>query len=331
MSNAGILKEAGDANAVTTMTDNAVIRGAGGKEIQDSGVTLDDSDNLSGVNTLSVVDAATTRTNLGLGSISTQDSNSVAITGGSITAITDLAVADGGTGAGTAEDARTNLGLGTISVLNTPLVVGSGGSGRDTATAYAVICGGTTSTAAHQSITGVGTSGQVLTSNGASNLPTFQDAGGGALIQQVRTSTSALFDIGTAIPYDDTIPQKNEGDEILTLAITPTTDSTILLVEASLSGNMEDTNIKCTGALFRDDTNDAIAAVQIGRTITNASDQAISTYIRAWVTSGSTSLTTFKLRCGSDNTAGLSINGDDASRLYGGVSSTTLTITEFSA
>jgi hypothetical protein len=41
---------------------------------------------------------ATARTSLGLGSIATQASSSVTITGGSITGITDLAVADGGTG-----------------------------------------------------------------------------------------------------------------------------------------------------------------------------------------------------------------------------------------
>lgn len=55
--------------------------------------------------------AADARTNLGLGTIATQNSSSVSITGGSITGITDLAVADGGTGASTAANARTNLGL----------------------------------------------------------------------------------------------------------------------------------------------------------------------------------------------------------------------------
>lgn len=65
--------------------------------------------------------AATARTNLGLGSIATQNGNAVSITGGTITGITDLAVADGGTGASDAATARTNLGV--------PSTTGSGASG----------------------------------------------------------------------------------------------------------------------------------------------------------------------------------------------------------
>lgn len=64
-------------------------------------------------------DAAAGRTTLGLGTIATQAASSVAITGGSITGITDLAIADGGTGASTAANARTNLGLGTAATVNT--------------------------------------------------------------------------------------------------------------------------------------------------------------------------------------------------------------------
>ncbi len=82
---------------------------------------LDDADASTALSTLGVstyiktllddADAATARGTLGLGTIATQAANSVTITGGSITGITDLAVADGGTGASTAANARTNLGL----------------------------------------------------------------------------------------------------------------------------------------------------------------------------------------------------------------------------
>ena len=55
-------------------------------------------------------DAAAQRTSLGLGSIATQASDSVSITGGSVAGITDLAIADGGTGASSAASALSNLG-----------------------------------------------------------------------------------------------------------------------------------------------------------------------------------------------------------------------------
>ena len=58
---------------------------------------------------------------------------------------------------------------------NIPIEVALGGTGVTSTTAYAVLCGGTTSTSPIQSIASVGTSGQVLSSNGSA-LPTFQDA-----------------------------------------------------------------------------------------------------------------------------------------------------------
>jgi hypothetical protein len=58
-------------------------------------------------------DAAAQRTTLGLGTMATQASSSVTITGGTISGITDLAIADGGTGASDAGTARTNLNVPT--------------------------------------------------------------------------------------------------------------------------------------------------------------------------------------------------------------------------
>lgn len=52
----------------------------------------------------------------------------VAITGGTISGITDLPVADGGTGASTASGARTNLGLGTMATQDATNVAVTGGS-----------------------------------------------------------------------------------------------------------------------------------------------------------------------------------------------------------
>jgi len=67
-------------------------------------------------------------------------------------------------------------GSGTFSALANPLIVANGGSGITSDTAYAVLCGGTTSTGNLQSIASVGTATHVLTSNGAAALPTFQAA-----------------------------------------------------------------------------------------------------------------------------------------------------------
>jgi len=73
-----------------------------------------------------------------------------------------------------------------------PFPVKSGGTGDASLTAYSVLCGGTTSTASFQNVSGLGSSGQLLTSNGASALPTWQAASGSgisSIAEQVFTSS----------------------------------------------------------------------------------------------------------------------------------------------
>jgi len=64
---------------------------------------------------------------------------------------------------------------GSAGSLSATLGVASGGTGDASLTAYAPLAGGTTTTGAVQSVsTGLSTSGNVMTSNGSSALPSFQ-------------------------------------------------------------------------------------------------------------------------------------------------------------
>ncbi len=78
--------------------------------------------------------------------------------------------------------------VGTITTgvwQGTNVEVEHGGTGNSSATPYAVLCGGTTSIGALQSVAG-GSSGQVLTYNGTGALPTWQNAASGYWIQSTN-------------------------------------------------------------------------------------------------------------------------------------------------
>ena len=85
--------------------------------------------------------------------------------------------------------------------IGSTIPVNLGGSGVASHTAYALLAGGTTSTGAVQSLAGVGTSGQVLTSNGAGALPTFQTFTASPIATTVYKTTagSGTFTIPTGI------------------------------------------------------------------------------------------------------------------------------------
>ena len=115
---------------------------------------------------------------------------STVITGGTWNGGT-IASGYGGTGLTTFTAANNAIYSTSSSALAAgTLPVAAGGTAATSQTAYAVLCGGTTTTGAYQSIASVGSSGQVLTSNGAGALPTFQAAAGATI---TGTTTSATY------------------------------------------------------------------------------------------------------------------------------------------
>jgi hypothetical protein len=80
-----------------------------------------------------------------------------------------LPSADGSSGQTITTNGSGTLSFGTLGVAG-------GGTGLSTTTAYGLVAAGTTSTGNFQQVSGTGTSGQLLTSNGAGALPTWQNA-----------------------------------------------------------------------------------------------------------------------------------------------------------
>lgn len=208
----------------------------------------------------------------------------------------------------------------------TGLPVAGGGTGVASLTAYAPIFGGTTSTGAVQSGT-VGTAGQVLTSNGAGALPTFQapTGGAGSVVQEVYTQTGAVASGTTQIPYDNTIPQNTEGDEYMTLAITPTNSSNTLRIEALINFSNSTGSASCCAALFQDSTANALNAVAGA-----SSGGAIPSQMKIVheMTAGTTSATTFKVRAGPNAAQTFTFNGSSGAGIFNGVYMSSITITE---
>lgn len=142
-------------------------------------------------------------------------------TTGAVTVAGILASTNGGTGNGftkfsgpaTAERTFTlpNASA-TILTDNTDVTVAQGGTGVSSLTAYSVICGGTTTTGAVQALSSIGTSGQVLTSNGSGQLPSWQAAASGPTINVDKASSQTLTSATTTKMTLDTEAWDTDSD-----------------------------------------------------------------------------------------------------------------------
>jgi hypothetical protein len=162
----------------------------------------------------------------------------------------------------------------------------------------------------------------------ATNHAGLPGVGAGKLVQIVRNSISTVVTANTPMPWDNTVPQQTEGNEIITVTITPQSLSNILIVEfTGFGGGPGQTAIST--ALFRDATANAIAAVsQVDYILVGfgAFDQLFQ--LRHALSVPSLSPQTYKIRVGPTGGTVFINAMNNGVQLFNGVGATTLTVTE---
>jgi len=145
----------------------------------------------------------------------------------------------------------------------------------------------------------------------------------GSIIQTKNFQTGAL-DTGTAtIPFDDTIPQITEGDEYMTLAFTPTSATSKLHIDVRVNIN-HTAESALVVALFEGTTADALACFYTRMDGYKSKNVSFSHYM----TAGTTSELTFRVRAGADFAGTTGFNGYSSLARYGGSLASSITITE---
>ena len=171
---------------------------------------------------------------------------------------------------------------------------------------------------------GIGSTGQVLTD--ASGVPSWATptVTTSKVVQMVNTQTGTMATGSGNIPADNTIPQNTEGDQYMSLAITPTSASSVLLIDVfaiSAAGN----DTFQSAALFQDSTAGALASIA---GLIAGTDKVYTFAFRHKMTAGTTSATTFKVRIGG-NAGTTTFNGRAAGQLLGGTLASSITVTEY--
>ena len=180
-------------------------------------------------------------------------------------------------------------------------------------------------TIAKLAATGTASSSTFLRGDNAWATPTDT----GKLVQMVNTSSGAVATGTTTMPHDDSIPQNSEGVEFLTLAITPTNASNLLVIDTQCDVSSSVSGPSSTHmALFQDSTANAIAQ--------SSQSQAGTHYLNVmflshYMTAGTTSSTTFKVRVGAAGTGTITLNGTQSARKMGGAKKSYLRIMEIKA
>lgn len=154
------------------------------------------------------------------------------------------------------------------------------------------------------------------------------DLSAGMVVQVVEATPYTTASSTTAvIPLDSTLPQITEGQEFITVSITPKAATNRLRIEASIGALDGSTALAVVMALFQDALANAIAGSVITIAGFNYTAPGILRHEQA---AGTTSPITFRLRIG-PNAGTCYLNRRADGITWGGMSALRLSVTEVKA
>ena len=170
-----------------------------------------------------------------------------------------------------------------------------------------------------------GTTLEIGSSGDTVNLAGTAGTGFGKTRQMVTTQTGAVATGTTLFPEDDTIPQNTEGDEYITLAITPKSATSKIYITGQVFGSFSGDTRWGIG-LFKDSTADALSFTAVFTKDATSMDNGMIDYSEV---SANTSARTYKIRAGGMGSAGtFTFNGQGGNRKFGGTILSTIHIIE---
>ena len=160
-------------------------------------------------------------------------------------------------------------------------------------------------------------------------VDTLQDKAGAfehaRLVQVVSTETGTVATGTTTMPLDNTIPQNDEGDQVMSRTITPTHASNKLVIEVHVIMSCGTSGRNLEAALFKDSDAGALASTY---SYAHQGGEPHSNSFSHFMTTGGTSEITFKVRIGTSSGGTVTFNGHGGSAAHGGVLSSSITISE---
>lgn len=255
-----------------------------------------------------------------------------------------LAIANGGTGGATAEEALTNLGGATSAEVADVAAEVASLSGTLASVEKTHIATGTTAQRPTSPIEGDirrnTTTGHyegyddsstwqafITTENIAAQVLVAANLPAGAMVGSTTSTYTSNSDLTTAFPNDNSIPQSGEGTQIISVNYTPASTTNKLRVRFSAFGTTTPSGLPMGAALFQDSTAGALCA---STSFASATDAVAPLYFEHEYVPATISQITLKVRVGPPSGT-MRLNGTTGGRLMGGVGAARLVIEEIKA